>query len=271
MGLSGALARASATTRRRGRSSPSAVRKDNARAADRSPSARSASSGRRPSEDLGRQAGPDGRDGASSPSPASGCCCSCGCPSAARSRSSRRATVPGRLPGGDDAGRAGRRPRSPACRSARSSRRSATRAATGRWPRSRWSASTRRSAATRGPILRQKTLLGETYVELTPGHQGRADDPRGRRGCANARDRARPSSSTRCSRSSRRRRAPRFRRWQANGARRDQGPRPRTSTTRSATSAPFAESGADLLTVLDRRREALRRPGAATPASSSRR
>ena len=30
-------------------------------------------------------------------------------------------------------------------------------------------------------ILRQKTLLGETYVELTPGHRrARADDPRGR-------------------------------------------------------------------------------------------
>ena len=29
-------------------------------------------------------------------------------------------------------------------------------------------------------ILRQKTLLGETYVELTPGTKTRADDPRGR-------------------------------------------------------------------------------------------
>ena len=30
-------------------------------------------------------------------------------------------------------------------------------------------------------ILRQKTLLGETYVELTPGHASARDDPRGRR------------------------------------------------------------------------------------------
>ena len=34
--------------------------------------------------------------------------------------------------------------------------------------------STRRCRRTRKAILRQKTLLGETYVELTPGTQGRA-------------------------------------------------------------------------------------------------
>ena len=32
----------------------------------------------------------------------------------------------------------------------------------------------------RRAILRQKTLLGETYVELTPGTEAGADDPRGR-------------------------------------------------------------------------------------------
>ena len=45
-------------------------------------------------------------------------------------------------------------------------------------------------------ILRQKTLLGETYVELTPGTPARQADPRGRAAGRRRRCR-RPSSSTR--------------------------------------------------------------------------
>ena len=110
---------------------------------------------------------------------ASGCCCSCGCPSAARSRSSRRATASrSRSP----------RPRSsasrptsawPACRSARCAAKDARPArATARSPRSSSTAGSRRCTTTRKAILRQKTLLGETYVELTPGTRQRRRSPR---------------------------------------------------------------------------------------------
>ena len=45
---------------------------------------------------------------------------------------------------------------------------------------SRSSRATRRCPRTRKAILRQKTLLGETYVELTPGTPDAEADPRGR-------------------------------------------------------------------------------------------
>ncbi len=51
----------------------------------------------------------------------------------------------------------------------RSSQSSSSRATTARWSRSRWTTSTRRSGATPGRSCATKTLLGETYVELTPG------------------------------------------------------------------------------------------------------
>ena len=47
------------------------------------------------------------------------------------------------------------------------------RRATARWPRSRSTTSTRRSARTPSAILRTKTILGETYVQLTPGRRTR--------------------------------------------------------------------------------------------------
>ncbi len=83
-------------------------------------------------------------------------------------------------------------------------------------------------------ILRQKTLLGETYVELTPGSASALDAAGGRQPARRARSRT-PSSWTRsCARSTRAR---------ARRSRSGRRPRPRrspaaaaTSTTRSATS-----------------------------------
>ena len=49
----------------------------------------------------------------------------------------------------------------------------------GDWRRSRSTTSTRRSPSDTRAILRQKTLLGETYVELTPGRRGRPELPDG--------------------------------------------------------------------------------------------
>ena len=93
-------------------------------------------------------------------------------------------------------------------------------------------------------ILRQKTLLGETYVELTPGTERRGDAPRGRRAAAGA-GRPRRSSSTRsCARST-----PRRARRSRSGCRR----RPRRSTGhgRDVNDAfgnlgPFAEDATEL-------------------------
>ena len=67
------------------------------------------------------------------------------------------------------AGRRGRRARPPASRSARSARRGRRRPQTARWPRS---SSTREYAplpSDARAILRRKTLLGETFVEITTG------------------------------------------------------------------------------------------------------
>ena len=95
-------------------------------------------------------------------------------------------------------------------------------------------------------ILRQKTLLGETYVELTPGHARRPArcpttaswPPHGS---------PRRSSSTRSSRPSTRRRgarsAPGSRRWRPRSP-----AAARTSTTPSATCPRSPQDGTDLLT-----------------------
>ena len=87
----------------------------------------------------------------------------------------------GRVPRGHAA-----RPRrptcaSPACRSARSSRRTSTPAHPNRTVATIAARPDVRAAVTGRPaILRQKTLLGETYVELTPGNAKAAEDPRER-------------------------------------------------------------------------------------------
>ena len=135
---------------------------------------------------------------------ASACCCSCGWPSAARSRCSRRATASRSASRRPASSR--RRPTcgSPACRSARSRRSTPTRQ-TGR--RTRRSSSTQYAplpSDTRA-ILRQKTLLGETYVELTPGTSaGARRCPRAAR-CRAGRSRRRSSSTRSSARSTRRR------------------------------------------------------------------
>ena len=98
-------------------------------------------------------------------------------------------------------------------------------APTARSRRSRSSASTRRCAPDARAILRQKTLLGETYVELTPGTLG-ADDPRGRPAAERA-GASRPSSSTRSSDSLDPATRAAFRGWQQELAKGINGPRAR--------------------------------------------
>ena len=103
--------------------------------------------------------------------------------------------------------------------------------------RSRSTASSRRSPRTRKAILRQKTLLGETYVELTPGNarqagtvpdggflgrRARRPDGRARRDLPGLRPARRARRSGPGSRTSRRR----------------SPAAARTSTTRSATCPP---------------------------------
>jgi virulence factor Mce-like protein len=104
-------------------------------------------------------------------------------------------------------------------------------------------------------ILRQKTLLGETYVALSPGTKGtpdlaeRAQLPREAVDETVELDEVLDifPKETRAA----------FRRWQANGADAIEG-RDRDLNDALGNLSPFSESGADLLTVLDRRREALR-------------
>ena len=191
---------------------------------------------------------------------ASGCCCSCGSRSAARCRSSRRATASRRRSPRPRS--SPRRPTcgSPACRSARS-RRSSPTSTTGRSvvdDRARQSRYAPLPSDARA-ILRQKTLLGETYVELTPGHAGRAKrspragalaDGAGLRHGRARRDPAlvRPAHA---------RGVPGLDADAGAGDRRRTGA---TSTTRSATSRPFAEDAARLVDILNRQQGAVQRP-----------
>ena len=102
-------------------------------------------------------------------------------------------------------------------------------------------------------ILRQKTLLGETYVELTPGTK---DGPRSPTAASSPRARCRRrSSSTRSSARSTRRRARRSGSgWTSRAARSTAAAR--TSTTRSATSRRSPSDTRDVLEILDRHERA---------------
>jgi virulence factor Mce-like protein len=102
--------------------------------------------------------------------------------------------------------------------------------------------------------LRQKTLLGETYVELHPGPKTAERIPEGGR-LANARIEETvefdefleifPEETRRA-----------FRRWQRNGALTIKG-RDQDLNSALGNLGPFAESGSELLQVLDRRKTAL--------------
>jgi len=103
-------------------------------------------------------------------------------------------------------------------------------------------------------ILRQKTLLGETYVELTLGKKG---TPYVKEGGRLANSRVEPTveldevlqvfpAQTRAA----------FRRWMANASQTIDG-RGRDFNDALGNVAGFADHGADLLDVLDRRRETL--------------
>ena len=119
-------------------------------------------------------------------------------------------------------------------RSARCARRSSTPAATARSPRSSSTASSRRCTRDARAILRQKTLLGETYVELTPGTSSAARLPEGGRLRRRATSTTRSSSTRSSTRSTRTTRAgvPDLAAGPGEGRRRAAGG---TSTTRSAT------------------------------------
>ena len=116
-------------------------------------------------------------------------------------------------------------------------------------------------------ILRQKTLLGETYVELTPGSKSAGHDPRERRACRPARCR-RPSSSTRSSAPSTRRRARRSSIWMQQLALASQG-RGRDINDALGNLAPFAEDTTKLLRILNAQHDATCRAWCATPARCS--
>jgi phospholipid/cholesterol/gamma-HCH transport system substrate-binding protein len=104
-------------------------------------------------------------------------------------------------------------------------------------------------------MLRQKTLLGETYVALTPGpkHSPRLPDD-GRLANQAVDETVELDEVLQIFPKETR---DQFRRWQANSAEVIAG-RDRDLNDSLGNLGPFSESGADLLTTLDRRREALR-------------
>ncbi len=99
-------------------------------------------------------------------------------------------------------------------------------------------------------ILRQKTLLGETYVELTPGNKRDGLLPENGTAARSRRSRRRSSSTRSSARSTRSRRAP-----SRSGCSRSrvgiQRARARTSTTRSATSRRSPSDTNDAARVLE--------------------
>ena len=185
----------------------------------------------------------------SSRSRASACCCSCGCRSAARSRSSRRATAcrsrsPRRRRCGleADVRIAGVSVGKVRQQDARQERQPHARDDRAR-PRVRAAA-----RATRSAMLRQKTLLGETYVRAHARPVGARRSPRAG-GCRTARSRRR-SSSTRSSTRSTRRRAPRSAPGSRSSAQGIKG-RGRDFNDALGTLPGFAADGADVCGVLD--------------------
>ena len=126
----------------------------------------------------------------------------------------------------------------------------------------------RADAERRQAILRQKTLLGETYVELTPGRTRRRTTPSPTAAGWPPATSRRPSSSTRSSAPSTPRRGwpsrsgcrPRRRRSPAAAA---------TSTTRFGNLRPFAEDTSVARQDPQRPGAAVRGWSCATPASSS--
>ena len=177
--------------------------------------------------------------------------------------------VQGRVPRGGAARPRGRRPRRRRERSARCGRRTID-------PRHR-----NRTIATievdpsyapiakdARAILRQKTLLGETYVELTPGHASAAgtipDGGHARRRAGEGDGR----SSTRSSRRSTRGRGAAFQGWQQELAKAITRPQPgpqrraRQRCPRSPTTAPTCCGSSTA-------RSSRRRRSSATPASCS--
>ena len=227
------------------------------RSARRAPQAAGDAGG--PADAEGRpQLRPDRRDGRLRAVVLRRWCCSCGWRSAARSRSSRRATA---------SARRSPRPRSwpprptcgsPACRSARSRRSSPT---PDRPLAGRRSSSTPKYAplpSDAQAMLRQKTLLGETYVELTPGTERAEKLPEGGRLAAGQvsrdgrarRDPAHVRPETRAA----------FQEWMQTQAQAIAG-RGRDLNDALGNLGPFAEDAAELVDILNRQEPAVRAPG----------
>ena len=200
---------------------------------------------------------------------ASACCSSCGSPSAARSRSSRRATASTSTSRRPASSR--RRPTcgSPACTVGKVKTIEPD-PQTGRSDvddRDR-RASTRRSRATRKAILRQKTLLGETYVELTPGDSDGAEAPGGRH-AAGGPGRADGRARRDLPRVRRRRRRDAFQLWMQQLAVARSTAAARTSTTRSASSRRSPRTRRRCCGSSTRSSSTVAAPRRATPATCS--
>jgi virulence factor Mce-like protein len=104
-------------------------------------------------------------------------------------------------------------------------------------------------------ILRQKTLLGETYVELTLGHKGTPAIPEGGK-LANARVEKTVELDEVLALFPKKTRAD-FRRWMANSSQAIQG-RGQDLNDAIGNLSTFAQSGSGLLETLDRRRDSLK-------------
>ena len=103
-------------------------------------------------------------------------------------------------------------------------------------------------------ILRQKTLLGETYVELTPGDPNA--EPIAEGGELPSTQVSDTVELDEILRSFDPKTRAAFQDWMQTQAQAIDRPRPATSTTRSATSAPFAEDTATIVDILNRQEEA---------------
>ena len=160
--------------------------------------------------------------------------------------------VQGRVPGGHAARPRGRRARRRRDASARSARRSIDPSGPNR------TIATIEIDARFAPIAARRPrdpapedAARRDLRRADAGHRRRAERIPEGGWLADAQRRRRPSSSTRSSRRSTRRRRQAFRTLAAGPGRGRRGPRPATSTTRSATCRAFAADADDVLGVLD--------------------
>ena len=200
---------------------------------------------------------PDRRSWSASRCPASGWCCSCGSRSAARSRSSRRAT-----------GSARRSPRPSQLATEADVRISGVPVGKVKViePDARHGPLARDDRARRQvrplpsdakAMLRQKTLLGETYVELTPGTEQARRSCRRAAGCADG-QRVRDGRARRDPAHVRPADARGVPEWMQTQAAGDRRPRARPQR-RARQPRPVRRGHAELVDILNRQEPAVRR------------